>query len=64
MCDDLCEKCIRMDTDERYYVNFFEALETDISGEEDIYNVENHLMVLQKNIYTLLKRNGKYLFRL
>lgn len=60
VCDDLCEKCIRMDTDERYYVNFFEALETDISGEEDIYNVENHLMVLQKNIYTLLKRNGKY----
>ena len=61
VCDDLCEKCIKKDNDDRYYIDFFEILDTHIGNHEETDGaVDDRLIVLQNNVFKLLKKYGKY----
>jgi len=61
VCDDLCEKCIKKDNDDRYYIDLFEILDTHIGNHEETDGaVDDRLIVLQNNVFKLLKKYGKY----
>lgn len=61
LCDDLCEKCIMKDSDDRYFVDFLSIIGVGIgNNEEYMDDEESHMMVLHKNIISLIKKYGKF----
>lgn len=61
VCEDLCEKCVTLDEDNEYYVNFFEIIDTVVSSEEYFSeNVSEHISRIKDNIESLVMRYCKY----
>lgn len=61
VCEDLCEKCISLDEDNEYYVNFFEIIGMVIFSEEFFSeNISELLNRIKHNIESLVTKYCKY----
>lgn len=61
ICSDLTEKCISVDEDDVYYIDFFEILGSSIGFDDEFAeNIDYHISLLRKNVVSLVKKYGKY----
>lgn len=59
-CGELCEKCIRFDTDEEYYVDFFDIIGWGIYNDDEFADEEKHQPYIRDAVYDLVLANGTY----
>ena len=61
ICEDLCEKCVKMDEDELYYVDFFDIIGCGVGFDSEyLVGEKEHLQTVRNNIVKLVKKYGKF----
>ena len=61
VCDDLCEKCVKIDDDEIYYVDFFDIIGCSIGFDNEFsVDEQEHMEKIKNNIVKLVKKHGKF----
>ncbi|MCH5192030.1 MAG: hypothetical protein J1F23_07680 [Oscillospiraceae bacterium] len=60
ICDSLCKKCVAEDVDEKYYIDMYSVLGSQVYYDSEFIDEDIHITVLRDNLIRLLRKNGKY----
>ncbi len=61
ICEDLLEKCVKIDEDEQYYVDFFDIIGCGVGFDNEyLVGEKDHLEKIRNSIVKLVKKYGKF----
>ncbi len=60
ICDELCEKCVAIDDDGKYYIDMYSVLGSEVYYDAEFVDADIHITVLHDNLMRLIRKNGKY----
>lgn len=61
VCEDLCEKCVVKDEDDKYYIDFLGIIGTGIGYDDEfLFNKKEHVHIIRNNVIKLVKKYGKF----